>query len=410
MADIRVRQGRRGKTYQLRFDDPAAEGGYAYKTFKTRKEALAYRDSGATKTLRSAAASDIKTVKQGLDKWLDVCEKEGRNGRDPITKDTLANYRWRRDCILKYGWTKSLHDLTAPDIVEFRSWLLRTYSQDMAQCLLLSFHSMVLELLSRGVLRYDFVAGVTVKTKSRYDEPVLIPTEKEVHELLAAADRLANSKNKQVADSWKRYRPMLYLAADSGMRPQEYIIVPDFNIHDNGVQVDRALESGDLRITVTKTPAGRRFIDLSPETIDMVRHYSRAHDVPASKNKETLVFPTKGGGWQSPDNWRKRGFAAACEEAGLGEEITVDRQVVFKPRYTPYSLRHFYASMLIEQRTNLKRIQKLMGHEKIETTLNFYGHLIERKEAETEARTGMLASMRKNSCGKSVANLAEAAE
>ena len=82
MADIRVRTGRTGKTYQLRFEDPAAEGGYAYKTFKTRKDALAYRDSGATQALRSAAPP-IKTVKQGLEKWLDVCEKEGRNGRDP---------------------------------------------------------------------------------------------------------------------------------------------------------------------------------------------------------------------------------------------------------------------------------------------------------------------------------------
>jgi integrase len=151
MADIRKRTGESGTTYQLRYASPATKTGYAYKTFKTRKEALAFREGGETKKLRAAASSDIKTIEQGLQKWLDVCEKEGRNGRDPITKDTLANYQWRRDCILKYTWTKGLHELTAPDIVEFRSWLLRTYSQDMAQCLLLSLHSMVLELLSQTV-------------------------------------------------------------------------------------------------------------------------------------------------------------------------------------------------------------------------------------------------------------------
>ena len=32
--------------------------------------------------------------------------------------------------------------------------------------------------------------------------------------------------------------------------------------------------------------------------------------------------------------------------------------------------------MLIEKQTNLKRIQKLMGHENIETTLNVYGHFL----------------------------------
>lgn len=203
---------------------------------------------------------------------------------------------------------------------------------------------------------------------------------------------------------------MLYLAVDSGMRPQEYLVISDLNLKADGVQVERALESGDRKITVTKTPAGRRFIDLSPDTLEMVRHCSRTHGVPAAMNKYRLVFPTSTGRWQSPDNWRKRGFAAACEEAGLGEDIEVKGTTVFKPRYTPYSLRHFYASMLIEQRTNLKRIQKLMGHEKIETTLNFYGHLIERKEAESEVRTGMLASLRKDSCGKSVASALEAAE
>lgn len=410
MADIRKRTGKNGTTYQVRYASKATESGYAYATFDTRRDALAFVENGGTRKQVSPASSEITTVAQGLQLWLDVCEKEGRNGRDPITRDTLKNYMWRRDCILRYGWMKGLHELIAPDIVAFRSWLLRTYSHDLAQCFLMSFHSMVLELLSRGILTYDFCAGVTIQGTSRYDEPVIIPTEREVHGILAAADRLANSKNKQISDSWERYRPMLYLAVDTGMRPQEYLVVPDFNIHDSGVQVDRALESGDRKISVPKTPAGRRFIDLSPETVEMVRYYGRNHGVPGPRNVNSLIFPTATGHWQSPDNWRKRGFAAVCKAAGLGEEKKVGKKTVFVPRYTPYSLRHFFASMLIEQRVNLKRIQTLMGHEKIETTLNNYGHLIERKEAQTENRKGMLASMREISCGKSVASRLEAAE
>ncbi len=76
---------------------------------------------------------------------------------------------------------------------------------------------------------------------------------------------------------------------------------------------------------------------------------------------------------------------------------------IAKPKYSPYDLRHFYASMLIEQRVNLKRIQYLMGHEKIQTTLNVYGHLIERVEHQKEKRPGLLSVMRDKSCGKSVA-------
>src|SRR5690606_30144103 len=141
----------------------------------------------------------------------------------------------------------------------FRSWLLRNYSRAVAHKALTSFHSMVLELVHRGVIAHDYAAGISIQSNSRYDEPASIPTEQEVHNLLAAADRLANAKNKTIAKAWQRYSPVLYLAADAGMRPREYIVVAQKNFTDKGVKVDRALERLG-KISVTKTPAGRRFI------------------------------------------------------------------------------------------------------------------------------------------------------
>lgn len=407
MADIRKRTGSNGTTYQVRYSDPSVQSGYSYATFSTRKEALEFRDNSAKRKSNASRGSEIRTVEQALQKWLDICEKEGRDGRDPVTGYTLKNYQWRRDHILSFGWPRPLAELTTPDIVEFRSWLLRSYSRDVAGKLLSSFHSMILEMMKRGVIDRDIVVGVSIRGDSRYDQPVIIPTEAEVQALLSAADRLANAKNKRVQKTWERYRAMLYLAADSGMRPQEYIVAPRFNFADGGIKVDRALERGGAKISVTKTPAGRRFIDLSPHVTDMVLHYAKDRAV---MNKHDLVFPTSSGHWQSTDNWRKRGFYVACEEAGLMEMVEEDGKTVEKPKFSPYDLRHFYASMLIENKVNLKRIQKLMGHEKIETTLNVYGHLIERVEAATEKRTGMLASLAPIPCGKSVANPLESAE
>jgi integrase len=49
-----------------------------------------------------------------------------------------------------------------------------------------------------------------------------------------------------------------------------------------------------------------------------------------------------------------------------------DGIVLERPKYKLYDLRHFYASMLIDQRINLKRIQTLMGHRSIQTTLSPY--------------------------------------
>ena len=93
---------------------------------------------------------------------------------------------------------------------------------------------MVREMMARGIIAHDFMSGISIQTSSRYDEPVTIPTERDIHALLKAADRLANSKNEQIRRSWQRYRPMLHLAADFGMRPQEYIVVPQQERHGQG--------------------------------------------------------------------------------------------------------------------------------------------------------------------------------
>jgi hypothetical protein len=47
---------------------------------------------------------------------------------------------------------------------------------------------------------------------------------------------------------------------------------------------------------------------------------------------------------------RNRGFASVCEEAGLMVSSVQDGEAVERPKYKPYDLRHFYASMLIDQR------------------------------------------------------------
>ncbi|WP_218119568.1 tyrosine-type recombinase/integrase [Roseospirillum parvum] len=357
------------------------------------KEARAFRENAHAWKESRPVYGAIKTVQDGLQKWLDICEKEGRGGRDPVTHYTLKGYRYRAEIIASYDWPDFLPNLRAPDVVEFRSWLLRNYSRDQARKVLSYFHSMVIEMVNRGVLDHNIASGVRVATTSRYDKPIRIPTVEEVRALLSAADRLANSKNAQIARSWARYRPMLYLAADSGMRPQEYVVLPRFNLSDRGVMVDRALDAGGAKISVTKTPAGRRFIDLSPETLDMVRHYGEKIAWP---NDHDLVFPTSTGKWQSTKNWRRRGFQVACLEAGLiDSDADASDGSEDRPKFKPYDLRHFYASMLIDRKVNLKRIQKLMGHADIQTTLNVYGHIID-KDEDIDNNIGIISILHEN--------------
>jgi integrase len=181
----------------------------------TAKEEREFReDSGARATARPRN-SEITTIEQAVQRWLDVCAHEGRDGRDPVSPATLAVYEGCASIVRAYAWELQLHELQSTDLVAFRSWLLKEYTRDQAKRTLSCFHSMLIEMVTQGVLTTDPAARITIQ-RSRYQEPVEIPSIAEVKSILAAADRLANHKYKYISQPWQRYRAMIYLASDSG--------------------------------------------------------------------------------------------------------------------------------------------------------------------------------------------------
>ena len=171
MSDIRKRTGAKGTTYQVRYPSTAEKSGYAYKTFTTMKEARAFLESGRTQTNTGVSDSSIRTLPEAVSSWLDICIREGRDGRDPVTPYTHKLYGYRADIMNAYQWEKQLHELQTPDVVKFRSWLLQNYTRDQAKKVLSSFHSVIKEMALRGHIGSNVAAGVSVRTESRYDTP-----------------------------------------------------------------------------------------------------------------------------------------------------------------------------------------------------------------------------------------------
>jgi integrase len=383
MSDIRKRIGAKGTTYQVRFPSNAAKSGYAYATFDTLKEARAFReDSKARKSARPRSA-EVTTVDQGIQRWLDVCEHEGRDGRDPVSSATLAVYKGCASIMQGYDWGAQLHELEATDLVGFRSWLLKEYTRDQAKRTLSCFHSMLIEMVTQGVLATDPAARITIQ-RSRYKEPVEIPSIAEIQSILAAADRLANHKYKYISEPWQRYRAMIYLASDSGLRPQEYLALPTSNLLERGVRVTQAVSRSN-KIEVPKSPAARRYLPISTDVLGMTRHYVERHEGP---NIDGLAYPGEHGRHQQYTHFSKRCWHTLMKEAGLVREVTADEAKSLQNLYTPYSLRHFYASMLIAKNKDLKTIQERLGHVDAAMTLNVYGHLIKERQATARDEDG----------------------
>jgi site-specific recombinase XerD len=304
MSDIRKRTGTKGATYQVRYPSKATKSGYAYETFDTLKEARAFReDANARKSTRPRSA-EITTVNQGIQRWLDVCENEGRDGRDPVSSATLAVYKGCASIMQAYDWGAELHELEATDMVGFRSWLLKEYTRDQAKRTLSCFHSMLIEMVTQGVLTTDPAARITIQ-RSRYKEPVEIRSIAEVQSILAAADRLANHRHKYISQPWQRYRAMIYLASDSGLRPQEYLALPTSNLLEKGIRVTQAVSRSN-KIEVPKSPASRRYLPISTDVLGMSRHYVERHEGP---NIDGLVCKNRSK--PAPDFGRKRQVISA---------------------------------------------------------------------------------------------------
>ena len=61
----------------------------------------------------------------------------------------------------------------------------------------------------------------------------------------------------------------------------------------------------------------------------------------------------------------------------------------FKKNITPHSLRHSYATHLIEAGVDLLEVQRILGHQSILTTLR-YTHLTEQQQCTAQARINQL--------------------
>ncbi len=371
MADIRKRQGKKGVTYQVRYPNASTKTGYSFKTFRTMKEARAF--SGQSSDWDTGSQSSINTVVKAVDLWLDICEKVGRDGRETVEPQTLVEYKRRAKAIREYQWPSSLEGIKPTDVVQFRTWLLENKSRDMAKRTLSSLHSIFIEMKVQGHISHDPVSGIQIRVSGRHEKPeVQILNDKEMKRLLASTETLKN-KNNYMEKAWRRYQPMIYLAIFSGLRPSEYRGLTWDNVTRESVTITQRADKKGI-IGAVKSRAARRTIYLPRIVTDMI--FSWKEYCPYSESN--LVFPTKSGKPLLIDNIRQSCWLPLLKEASLldnnGGKLT--------PKYTLYSLRHYYASKLIESKKDSKFIQEMMGHSSIELTYNVYGHLIGGKEEE----------------------------
>jgi site-specific recombinase XerD len=115
-----------------------------------------------------------------------------------------------------------------------------------------------------------------------------------------------------------------------------------------------------------------RYIPLPSSTLDWLRRYWRTHRHPR------LLFPA--------DGRKHTGMSTAktpmSPTAVQGAMKKITEQINFGKKVSIHTLRHSYATHLLEAGVSLRVIQQYLGHSSLQTTI-VYLHLTETAQADT---------------------------
>ena len=151
-----------------------------------------------------------------------------------------------------------------------------------------------------------------------------------------------------------KYRTILSLCYGAGLRINEAL---QLKVGD--------IDSMRMMIRVRQAKGNKdRYVMLSPKLLELLREYWRA------KRPETWLFPRRGKDEHLTASTLQRACKRARQDSGIRKAVT------------PHTLRHSFASHLLEAGADLRTIQLLLGHNSIQTT-TVYTHVSQKSVLAT---------------------------
>ncbi len=171
---------------------------------------------------------------------------------------------------------------------------------------------------------------------------------------------------------WVKPRAMVGLALLGGVRRGELFAFRwrDFDDANGSLQVREAVYEGAF--DDPKTDAGVRLIPLPEMALDLLRTWQSQARRTAP---EDLIFSTVSGKPISPNNVLRTWVWPACAAAKL-------------PRVTWLTFRRTYSSWAHQKGVPSKVVAAIMGHAKVDTTLNVYTQVLDGAAREAADRIG----------------------
>jgi len=255
---------------------------------------------------------------------------------------------------------------------------------------MVSFKAVINEAVKIGKVAYN--AAATIKpereertSKHKIQPGIDFPFREEVAAVVAAIEG--------------RWRPLIVILAFCGLRASEargleWIDVLGLDTEHPRLRVRQRADM-DCEIGETKTTAAQRTVPIPPTATIALRQWKKICPMDAETGQLRFVFPNGKGNVENHTNLYNRGWndwqvkAGVCEpKRNMDGEIVRDEEgeAVMTGKYGVHALRHFYASVLIDDGFNAKRVQTLLGHSTSQITLDYYAHLFPPDHAEDQTR------------------------
>lgn len=207
------------------------------------------------------------------------------------------------------------------------------------------------------------VKGWTVFKDVRIAEPQVLPivlSRTEVQAVLGAVRE-------------PRFRACLRLMYHCGLRVGETVRIEIKDIHGR---------ENPPRLHIRNGKGGKdRFVPITPAMVQELRDWWKTHQNPK------FLFPTPGRGWADRTltlsqqmNLSTGPMSESCVQTAYRMARAASG---VNTSSTTHTLRHSYATHLLEEGVSLLQISRYLGHESIETTV-IYTHLTAISEARTQ--------------------------
>lgn len=231
-----------------------------------------------------------------------------------------------------------------------------------------------------GIVRHNPCAGLRAGGKKSAEKEALSRQQMQTLEDAVAGTRIY---------------PFVMIGLYAGLRREEILGLEWDCVHLDGaapyISVRRALRWVHNQPVVSdelKSAAARRDVPIPPTLVGCLADLQRtaAGDyVISSSDGQPWSMTAYRNAWRYITR-RQTGTAKRTEHGEtvlrakkLGETVRNSKvQITIDFDVTPHILRHTYITNLILSGANVKVVQYLAGHSKVETTLNIYTHLIER--------------------------------